>query len=65
MERHHKKVFSAFAASIDRNRFQADSAYKYSLYFDLLARKMAQYNIEPAYIYNIDEKGFLIRVLRK
>ena len=31
----------------------------YSLYFKLLSRKIAEYNILLENIYNIDEKGFL------
>jgi hypothetical protein len=50
---------------MDLNRKRADSAYKYSRYFDLLARKLDKYNMDPGNIYNIDEKGFLIRMLLK
>jgi len=40
-------------------------ALYYSLYFNLLGRKIAEYNILPQNIYNIDKKGFLISYLKK
>ena len=65
LERHHNKIFSKYSTTIDRCRFQADSVAKYTLYFNLLAQKIKQYNIEPRQIYNMDEKGFLIGLLSK
>jgi hypothetical protein len=50
---------------MDTNRKKADSAFKYSLYFKLLRRKIEQYDVDPQHIYNIDEKGFLIGILLK
>jgi hypothetical protein len=50
---------------MDLNRKRADLVYKYARYFDLLARKMDQYKVEAENIYNMDEKGFLIRMLSK
>ena len=50
---------------LDHNRFRADSAFKYSLYFELLRKKIEQYKVEPQHIYNMDEKGFLIGILSK
>ena len=50
---------------MDRDRCRADSDYKYSLYFELLKRKIEQYKVWPWLIYNMDEKGFLIRILSK
>ena len=35
------------------------------LYFKLLKRKMEEYKINPQLIYNMDEKGFLIKILLK
>jgi hypothetical protein len=43
-------------------RHLADSETKYRLYFNLIYSKMVQYNVEPRYTYNIDEKGFLMGV---
>jgi hypothetical protein len=51
--------------SLDHNRSRADSAFKYTLYFDILMRKIKQYVVEPRHMYNMDEKGFLIGVLSK
>jgi hypothetical protein len=45
---------------MDRNRHQADSEHKYSLYFDLLEFKINEYSILPENTYNMDEKGFMI-----
>ena len=50
---------------MDAARNRADSAFKYSLYFDLLQRKINKYNIESQNIHNINKKGFLIGVLSK
>ena len=50
---------------MDRDCYRPDLGYKYSLYFKLLKRKIEQYKIRPWLIYNIDEKGFLIRILLK
>jgi len=50
---------------MDRDRYRADLGYKYSLYFELLKRKIEQYKIRPWLIYNMDEKGFLIGILLK
>jgi hypothetical protein len=47
---------------MDRNRHKADSGAKYKLYFNLLHNKMAEYQLEARNIYNMDEKGFIIRV---
>jgi hypothetical protein len=47
---------------MDRNRHQADSEAKYRSYFDLLKSKIAEYDIDPRYTYNMDEKGFLIGI---
>ena len=44
---------------------KADSALYYSLYFKLLSRKIAEYNIQLENIYNMDKKGFLIGFLIK
>ena len=50
---------------LDYNHSRADSAFKYTLYFKLLREKIEQYKVEPQYIYNIDEKGFLVKILLK
>ena len=50
---------------MDSNRYNAKSKYKYKLYFNLLQQKITKYNVELENTYNIDEKGFAIRVLRR
>jgi hypothetical protein len=47
---------------MDNNRYQANSIAKYSLYFNLLRDKITHYSVEPRHTYNIDKKGFLIRI---
>ncbi|KAI1672200.1 hypothetical protein L13192_03059 [Pyrenophora tritici-repentis] len=58
-------LISRWQTGMDRNRHKADSEAKYSLYFKLLHDKMKEYNVEPSHIFNIDKKGFLIRVTRR
>lgn len=48
---------------MDSNRHNAESRYKYKLYFNLLQQKITKYDIQEGNTYNIDEKGFAIRVL--
>ena len=50
---------------MDVARKRADSAFKYTLYFKLLKKKIKEYKINLQLIYNINKKGFLIRVLLK
>lgn len=65
LKRHQIDLVFKWSAGLDHNRTRTDSAFKYTLYFELLARKIEQYRIEPRNIYNIDEKGFLIGILSK
>ena len=48
---------------MDNSRYKADLGRKYSLYFNLLRKKIKQYYVEPRHTYNIDEKGFMLRVI--
>ncbi|EOA90346.1 uncharacterized protein SETTUDRAFT_167242 [Exserohilum turcica Et28A] len=50
---------------MDQKRHKANSATKYRLYFKLLHNKMKEYNIQPSHIFNMDEKSFLLRILRR
>jgi hypothetical protein len=50
---------------MDRNRHKADSEANYSLYFNLLHNKIEEYEVLPGQIYNIDEKGFMLRQLTR
>lgn len=63
LNRHHHLLISLWVTAMDSNRHNAESEAKYSMYFDLLQQKIAQYEIEPAHTYNMDEKGFAIGVL--
>jgi hypothetical protein len=38
---------------------------KYGLYFELLHEKITQYDLEARDIYNMDEKDFLIGLIRR
>ena len=59
------KLKSGYLPLINITRKKADLALYYSLYFKLLGRKIAEYNIQPENTYNMDEKGFLIGFLIK
>ena len=50
---------------LDYNHSRADLVFKYLLYFKLLRKKIKQYKVEPQHTYNIDKKGFLIKILLK
>ena len=65
LRRHQVELVSKWTMGLDHNRARADSAFKYTLYFELLRKKLEQYEVEPQNIYNIDEKGFLIGILSK
>ncbi|SMR48600.1 unnamed protein product [Zymoseptoria tritici ST99CH_1E4] len=65
VKRHRKDIDSRYLKPLDKHRKKADSARQFKAYYDLLARKIEQYNIEPCNTYNMDEKGFLIGMLQK
>ncbi|EOA88609.1 uncharacterized protein SETTUDRAFT_168443 [Exserohilum turcica Et28A] len=50
---------------MESRRYKANLATKYRLYFKLLHNKIKEYNIQPSYIFNIDKKGFLLRIFRR
>lgn len=60
ISRNSDSLISRWTAGLDNNRYKADSGAKYKLYFTLLQEKIEQYRIEPRFMYNIDEKGFLL-----
>ena len=64
-QRHKDEIIYVYTTGMDRSRFDADSAYKYKLYFDLMHKKVEQYGIDPDMKYNMDEKGFLLGILQK
>ncbi|KAF1351715.1 hypothetical protein EJ07DRAFT_38820, partial [Lizonia empirigonia] len=49
--------------AMDRTHHRADSGAKYKRYFDQLHSKIAEYEVEPRHIYNMDEKGIMIGTL--
>ncbi|KAF1923283.1 uncharacterized protein M421DRAFT_11464, partial [Didymella exigua CBS 183.55] len=57
LHRHRDQLTSQWATGMDSNRHNAESAYKYKLYFELLQQKITQYELEPEHTYNMDEKG--------
>lgn len=59
------KLATRWTSGIDAARKGADSAFKYNLYFELLRKKIEQYDIQPEHMYNMAEKGFMIGVLVK
>lgn len=65
LKQHSKDLICYYTTGMDAARVRADSVYKYTLYFELLARKIHQYDIQAEDIYNMDEKGFLIGILTK
>ena len=65
LHRHHIELVSKWTMGLDHNRSRADSAFKYTLYFELLRKKIEQYRVEPQHTYNMDEKGFLVGILSK
>jgi hypothetical protein len=65
LKKHSGLITNKYIKGIDCNRHKTDSYDKHQLYFELLHSKISKYNISPDQIYNMDEKGFLIRVLSK
>jgi hypothetical protein len=65
VERHSKELLRGYLRPLDSARHKADSEWQYQLYFDLLAKKIDEYEVFPSNIYNMDEKGFLIGFLTK
>ncbi|KAF2174440.1 hypothetical protein K469DRAFT_784374 [Zopfia rhizophila CBS 207.26] len=65
LKKHNIDIHTRWASWIEKERNKADLAFKYALYFKLLKRKLEEYKIQLHLIYNIDEKGFLIRKLLK
>ena len=50
---------------MESSRHEADNGQRYCLYFNLLTKKVKELNVLPRHTYNIDKKGFIIRVFRK
>ncbi|XTI87387.1 hypothetical protein V2W45_411995 [Cenococcum geophilum] len=65
LKRHDDQLLTHWTASVDSKRFRADSAFRYSLYFELMRRKIDEYAIDGRHIYNMGEKGFIVGILSK
>ncbi|EED17281.1 DNA helicase, putative [Talaromyces stipitatus ATCC 10500] len=65
LKSHSDQVISHYSTGLDMDRKNADKAWKYALYFELLGRKIKQYNLAPEQIYNMDEKGFMLGIMTK
>ena len=50
---------------MESTRHAADNHERYRLYFDLLAKKVKEFDVLPKNTYNMDEKGFMIGVIGK
>ena len=62
INKYSNKLICQYSTGMDSKRHNADSYTKYELYFNLLQHKIAEYNVKPRHTYNIDEKGFMMRV---
>ena len=63
INRNKDQLTSRWTSAMDSVRHKADSPSKYGSYFELLQRKIAEYDVEPEHTYNMDEKGFAIGVV--
>jgi hypothetical protein len=62
LRRNDAQLTSKWTTGMDRNRHKANSEYSYRLYFKLLHEEIREYDVDVGNIYNMDEKGFIIRV---
>ena len=65
LKRHDDQLLTHWTASVDSKRFRANSAFRYSLYFERMRRKIDEYAIDGRHIYNMGEKGFIVGILSK
>ncbi|HEV7738334.1 MAG TPA: transposase [Chlamydiales bacterium] len=65
IKKHRNELLSRYLNPIDFARQKADSLREYTLWFDGLQKKIAEYSVLPENQYNMDEKGFLIGMLGK
>jgi hypothetical protein len=49
--------------TMDVSRHKAESVSTFKQYFEVVSRKVEQYDIQPKNMYNMNEKGFLIGYL--
>jgi hypothetical protein len=65
VHRHPNDLLTAWTTPMEGNRHKADSSERYRIYFDLLTRKVKEFDVLPRDTYNMDEKGFMIGVIGK
>jgi hypothetical protein len=58
-------ITSQYLIGFDISRKRADNWWLVNNYFELVQSKQNKYNYLPGNIYNMDEKGFMIRVIQK
>ena len=63
INKHKDRLTPRWTTAMDSIRHAADSSEKYSLYFDLLQHKIAEYDVDAEHTYNMDEKGIMIGVV--
>jgi hypothetical protein len=62
LNRNKDTPITAWTTPMEKDCHKANCGENYRLYFELLHRKLLQYDLEPAHTYNIDEKSFAIGV---
>ncbi|KAF1925598.1 uncharacterized protein M421DRAFT_69684, partial [Didymella exigua CBS 183.55] len=65
LHRYPNKLLTAWSAPMEKQRHDAALYDSFRLYFNLLHSIIKQHAIEVENTYNIDKKGFMIRVIRK
>jgi hypothetical protein len=65
IHRHPDDLTTAWTTPMESRRHVADNGKRYCLYFDLLTRKVKEFEVLPRDTYNMDEKGFMIGVIGK
>jgi hypothetical protein len=63
IHRHNDHLLTAWTTPMESSRHKADNGERYRLYFGLLARKVAEFEVDTENTYNMDEKGFMIGVI--
>jgi hypothetical protein len=56
LHRHRDRLTLQWTTGMDSNRHNAESQYKYQLYFEGLQQNITQYDIAPENTYNMDKK---------
>ncbi|KID96268.1 DDE superfamily endonuclease, CENP-B-like protein, partial [Metarhizium majus ARSEF 297] len=65
VKRHHTDLGCTWFDGFDIARRRADNTPRYKAYFELIRKKIEEYDIAPCNTYNMDEKGFLMGVINK